>query len=310
MCALKQDQISLAEATSVRQIRVEGRAALIARNTMDDTPKTESDSSKDLIENALFRFTKGMPRRELEMMVQESAECETLLLQDIEILEKALAGTIEISSADIQAILDSPLTPLDRFWSASALMGRLRNDMLVKPPPNSVALEPAAGATRGPKRVDDEGKIQTILQKNAKLYSEDIIPTQTLLALWKKISSSKTALVFKKPVRDEEAPGYSDRIKFPIDLSLIRKRIIANDIQTFASFHEAIGLISHNCVKYNGNYPWIDPIIPKLNSLSQVGIQSTAKWPEISRQWLIATSSNRFRKQPPLGSNHRTLRIF
>lgn len=220
------------------------------------TRKQGSDGTNELIDNTLYRFTKGMPRRELEMILQESVDCETLLQQEIEILEKAVAGTIDSSNAEVQAILESPLTPLDQFWSASALMGRLRNDMLVKPPPNGVGFESTTGATRGPKRVDDERKLQSFLMEHAKLYAEDIIPTQTLLALWKRVSSSKTALVFKKPVRDEEAPGYSDRIKFPIDLSFIRKRIVANDIQTFSSFHEAVGLISNNCVKYNGTDPY------------------------------------------------------
>jgi Bromodomain len=58
--------------------------------------------------------------------------------------------------------------------------------------------------------------------------------------------------VFKRPVRSEDAPGYTERIVFPMELSLIRKRIVANNIQTFADLHGALGLISHNCVKYNG----------------------------------------------------------
>jgi Bromodomain len=211
-----------------------------------------SNEAEALIENTLYRYTSGMPRRELDMMVQESIECETLLLQDIDALEKALSGDQDCPKESVKAILESQLTPLDRFWSASALMGRLRNDMQVVPPPNSLALEHTTGGTRGPKRIDDERRLQGLLNDNMKLYSEEMISNQTMLGLWKKISSSKTALVFKKPVRDEEAPGYSDRIKFPIDLSLIRKRIVANDIQTFESFHAAIGLISHNCVKYNG----------------------------------------------------------
>lgn len=211
-----------------------------------------SNEAEALIESTLYRYTNGMPRRELDMMVQESIECEALLLQDIDALEKALSGDKDCPKEPVKAILHSQLTPLDRFWSASALMGRLRNDMQIVPPPNSIAVEHTTGGTRGPKRVDDEGRLQRFIDAKTKLYAEEIISNQTLLGLWKKISLSKTALVFKKPVRDEEAPGYSDRIKFPIDLALIRKRIVANDIQTFASFHAAVGLISHNCVKYNG----------------------------------------------------------
>jgi len=37
-----------------------------------------------------------------------------------------------------------------------------------------------------------------------------------------------------------------------MDLGLIRKRIVARNIQTLADLHGAVALISHNCVKYNG----------------------------------------------------------
>jgi hypothetical protein len=58
--------------------------------------------------------------------------------------------------------------------------------------------------------------------------------------------------VFKKAVRAEEAPGYTDRISFPMDLGLIRKMIVARKIVSLADLHKYVGLISHNCVKYNG----------------------------------------------------------
>jgi hypothetical protein len=37
-----------------------------------------------------------------------------------------------------------------------------------------------------------------------------------------------------------------------MDLSLIRKMIVARHIQSYAQLHHYIGLISHNCCKYNG----------------------------------------------------------
>jgi hypothetical protein len=58
--------------------------------------------------------------------------------------------------------------------------------------------------------------------------------------------------VFKRPVKPEEAPGYSERIVFPMDLSMIRKLIVATQIVSYADLHQYIALISHNCVKYNG----------------------------------------------------------
>jgi Bromodomain len=54
-------------------------------------------------------------------------------------------------------------------------------------------------------------------------------------------------------VKPEEAPGYTDRIKFPMDLSLIRKMIVTRRyVTSYADLHQYIALISHNCCKYNG----------------------------------------------------------
>ena len=48
------------------------------------------------------------------------------------------------------------------------------------------------------------------------------------------------------------APGYKERILFPMDLSLVRKMIVARMIGSYAALHQRIGLICHNCVKFNG----------------------------------------------------------
>jgi len=37
-----------------------------------------------------------------------------------------------------------------------------------------------------------------------------------------------------------------------MDLSLVRKMIVARMIKSFSSLHQRIGLICHNCVKFNG----------------------------------------------------------
>jgi hypothetical protein len=77
-------------------------------------------------------------------------------------------------------------------------------------------------------------------------------PSQQLLAVWKRIFSHRLAGVFKKAVKDEDAPGYAARIRFPMDLGLVRKKILARQIKSLADFHLCIGLIAHNCLKYNG----------------------------------------------------------
>jgi hypothetical protein len=76
--------------------------------------------------------------------------------------------------------------------------------------------------------------------------------TDKLMAIWKKLSTHRSTLVFRRPVNPKEAPGYSDRIRFPIDLSLIRKLIVSKNIKNYHGILQRVHLIAHNCVKYNG----------------------------------------------------------
>ena len=55
-----------------------------------------------------------------------------------------------------------------------------------------------------------------------------------------------------KTPQKQTAPGYTDRIKFPMDLSLLRRQIMAQHVTTLKQLHDSIKLIAHNCVKYNG----------------------------------------------------------
>ena len=73
-----------------------------------------------------------------------------------------------------------------------------------------------------------------------------------LLAVWKKLSTHRSSMVFRRPVNPKEAPGYTDRIRFPMDLSLIRKLIMSKHIQNYEGILNQVHLIGHNCVKYNG----------------------------------------------------------
>jgi hypothetical protein len=222
-----------------------------------DHPLLVNDADNTHIEASLFRLTAGLPKRELRLMVQEASECEALLLEDIRILKQALSGGADEDETALSIILESPLTPLDRYWTASALLGRLRQDMMLPtllsakstvPNNNKVAHKPHSAA----EEYKSFQELTTLTNPIAKLYLKETIPAATLLAVWKKISSNRAASVFKRPVRSEEAPGYAERILFPMDLSLIRKQIVTNHIQTYVDLHTALGLISHNCVKYNG----------------------------------------------------------
>ena len=83
-------------------------------------------------------------------------------------------------------------------------------------------------------------------------YKRSHATPDKLLAVWKKLSTHRSSLVFRRPVNPKEAPGYTDRIRFPMDLSLIRKLVLSKHIQTFEGILKQVHLIGHNCVKYNG----------------------------------------------------------
>ena len=230
-----------------------------------------TDKSSEILERVLYRLTGGLPKCELNLIVQESNDCEVALLEEIRMLEEALVtlskdeGDAEITdgiqddertAVALQNMLESPITTLDRFYTASAVLGRLRNDMAVPSAsnlkaPNRTATEKASLAVES----NEDKAFNEFTDPNSPLhliYTETVVDPETLLALWKKISMNRAAFVFKRPVKSDEAPGYTDRIYFPMDLSLVRKRIITNNIQTYVDFHNALALISHNCVKYNG----------------------------------------------------------
>jgi len=76
--------------------------------------------------------------------------------------------------------------------------------------------------------------------------------TDKLLFLWKKLSTHRSSLVFRRPVNPKEAPGYTDRIRFPMDLSMIKKLIVSRNIKNYYGILQRVHLIAHNCVKYNG----------------------------------------------------------
>jgi len=242
-----------------------------------------------LIAPSLYRVTEGVPYKELQQMVSEAKESEAQLKKDIEKLEEALKDPKANESA-VNIMLASEMTPPDRFFSVSALLGRLRAPLATPLPPNSslvyirkqqqekVAALKANSALKSSKKQQQQ-KAQSnsnkasramspppksdpsyLLQQQQKLLQLESIPEYRrvhtepaqLLACWKRISSHKTAAVFRRPVNPKEAPGYTERILFPMDLSLIRKLITSSGIKSFAGLHQKVGMICHNCVKYNG----------------------------------------------------------
>jgi hypothetical protein len=227
------------------------------------------DNSEAVFEATLFRLTAGLPRRELDLMVSEADECETALLQDIRVLEQSLekVSASTENQAEVDAILQSHYTPLENCWTVSALLGRLQDDWLLpsilvamdgdatalskvmmKLSPPSPPVQALVKLTAGGAAPGDTNHENLLHQQYIQLHKSNA----ALLAVWKKISLHRSSGVFKRPVKPEEAPGYSERIVFPMDLSMIRKLIVATQIVSYADLHQYIALISHNCVKYNG----------------------------------------------------------
>jgi len=253
---------------------------------------------QSLIKPTLYRLTEGLPRHELKLMENEAKECEAALLEEIRILEQAIGINTKSETPDkkksggdplqmhhftsVDAILTSEITPPDRFFSVSALLGRLRVPLYTPHPPNSSlqlgsqnSATPLSKSSSSSTNTSSSTTKKTVtkkisqdkqplkeklsLEKQQSLLTLDANPiyrkkqdSSVLLTLWKRISSHRSAAVFRKPVNPREVPIYAEKIAFPIDLSLIRKMITYGVISSFCDLHGRIGLMCHNCVKFNG----------------------------------------------------------
>jgi hypothetical protein len=175
-----------------------------------------------LIDSTLYRLTQGLPHKELRLVISEADECEKELVMEIEVLEQAIKNE---SKAHIDGILDHGLTPLDRYWSASSLLGRLRDDLTIpRIPTNPVAPPNPLGPLVRSFNVD-AAQLVSLVEMPAYVKAHE--QSTHLLALHKRIASQRSAVVFKRSVKPDEAPGYTDRILFPMDLGLLRKMIVS-----------------------------------------------------------------------------------
>lgn len=245
--------------------------------------------ARGLVDPALHRLTSGMPLHELQNMVKEADDCERALIEEIRILEKEAgvaesdltapptgsSGPMPAHFANVDDMLASDLSAASGFYGVSALLGRLRGPLEMPLPPNAPAQQvakkggrpkknpgaSAAAAAGGDGKEEIERKEKdAALAKTRALLALSKDPTYTkplennapLTALCKKIANHRTSMVFRRPVNPKEAPGYEERIPFPIDVSLVKKMVQAGQIRSFRDLHERMGLISHNCCKYNG----------------------------------------------------------
>lgn len=247
------------------------------------------DELNELRYASMWRLTGGLPQHELSTMLQEALDCEIALEKEIEILEAAAKGEGPISDdpnvplkigvpreydptttgpnylSTAKDILATDLTPLDRYFSVSSLIGRLRDPLdtpLVQQlESNGTVNDPQKKKTKTSNAVQQnrqkvyrQYKRVSSLRDENDIYTEVQTDNTALLALVKRISNHRTAAVFRRAVNPKEAPGYEDRIHFPVDMGLIKKLVLCGHINTFEKLHQYIGLICHNCVKFNGRY--------------------------------------------------------
>ena len=284
------DKATLATATTKSENTKD--AASTSNNNKNNKRPREEDSTppasdiKSLLMPSLFRLTEGIPRRELKLMISESKACEALLEKEINELQESLKNKSNNNNSSkksqVDIYLETEVTPPDRYFTVSSLLGRLRDDLATPLPPNSIL--PALRAQHGllqqppkkkkslsnqsnnndpldvgsatspeePTDIEKQKRVLALLSNPE--YTQEHPTPAALLTCWKKISTHRTSVVFRRPVNPKEAPGYTDRIFFPMDLSLVRKMIVARLIKSFSELHQRIGLICHNCVKYNGRY--------------------------------------------------------
>ncbi|KAJ1911895.1 hypothetical protein IWQ60_009918 [Tieghemiomyces parasiticus] len=69
--------------------------------------------------------------------------------------------------------------------------------------------------------------------------------------IWRNIANHRAASLFEGPIKAQDAPGYHDLIKRPIDLKAIRLRIRDDKITTTDEFHRDILLMLMNALMYN-----------------------------------------------------------
>ena len=77
-------------------------------------------------------------------------------------------------------------------------------------------------------------------------------PAPKLMELWRACNAHKMAVIFRKPVNRQHAPGYDEIIKQPMDLSEIQQRIERGEVASVGAMRKLMYLICTNAMTYNG----------------------------------------------------------
>jgi hypothetical protein len=202
-----------------------------------------STAVPDSYAQAIGLFLLGLPPTELRSMLAEvplcmstlETECSTLSAE-IDRATAAHSSTLLPCKGDQVAydLATDPHFPTE-YSTIAALLGRLPSTHL----PELNGAQPFSMAALPPLNLPS-------------LTITTPVSIDFLLLLHKKLCAHNLAAVFKRPVTSREAPGYDQKILFPMDLSLIRKLIMADLVTTLAHFHNVTNLMLFNCIKFNG----------------------------------------------------------
>jgi bromodomain-containing protein 8 len=90
--------------------------------------------------------------------------------------------------------------------------------------------------------------MQTEDTENLKEYK---LWKKAIMLVWRTASTHKNASLFLHPVTDNEAKGYTDIVRQPMDLTSLKKRIENGVIRTTVEFQRDIMLMFQNAIMFN-----------------------------------------------------------
>ncbi|XP_073413016.1 bromodomain-containing protein 8 isoform X2 [Dendrobates tinctorius] len=93
-----------------------------------------------------------------------------------------------------------------------------------------------------------------LLVLNSREFNPKTNTRKKMAPIWKMIADHRFARPFLKPLTDREAPGYTELVKRPMDLSTIKKGLSKGRIRTSTDFQRDILLMLQNAVMYNSFY--------------------------------------------------------
>ncbi|KAJ1979915.1 hypothetical protein H4R34_002657 [Dimargaris verticillata] len=107
------------------------------------------------------------------------------------------------------------------------------------------SIQPSTGGGEEDDEEDDELADQRDKDRKQKNWKK------LIGMIWREIANHRAGSFFAQPIRAQDAPGYYDIIKKPIDLKAIRLRIRDEKITTTDEFHRDILHMLQNALMYN-----------------------------------------------------------